>query len=209
MADVTKNGIVVNPSAGSGDTTLKVKAQVANRGNRVKQTATFTVTAPGVREPKTFVANHLPAAEFVSFDNGSTMAVEKGGGVVTITGKSNSAKLTFTKGSGEIIPADIASLEYQANGSAATNGVDIEGDPGAMAQYEFTLTLDAVANETIEGKTQQIVVQGASTSVKATITLNQTAGDPTLEVSPVSVDVPQDGSEVSVQVTTNTSFTVA
>lgn len=78
-----------------------------------------------------------------------------------------------------------------------------------MAQYEFTLTLDAVANETVEGKTQQIVVQGASTSVKATITLNQTAGDPTLEVSPVSVDVPQDGSEVSVQVTTNTSFTVA
>lgn len=43
MADITKNGIIVNPSTGSGDTTLKVKAQTANRGNRVKQTATFTV----------------------------------------------------------------------------------------------------------------------------------------------------------------------
>ena len=40
-------------------------------------------------------------------------------------------------------------------------------------------------------------------------TLNQTAGDPTLEVSPTSIDVPQDGSEVQVQVTTNTTFTVS
>lgn len=48
-----------------------------------------------------------------------------------------------------------------------------------------------------------------SDMVKATIVLNQTAGDPTLEVSPTSIDVPQDGSEVSVQVTTNTTFTVS
>lgn len=37
MAEVTKKGIVVNPSTGSGDTTLKVKAQTPNSGNRVKQ----------------------------------------------------------------------------------------------------------------------------------------------------------------------------
>ena len=51
MAEVTKKGIVVNPSTGSGDTTLKVKAQTPNSGNRVKQSAEFTVTAPGVSEP--------------------------------------------------------------------------------------------------------------------------------------------------------------
>ena len=39
MAEVTKKGIVVNPSTGSGDTTLKVKAQTPNSGNRVKQSA--------------------------------------------------------------------------------------------------------------------------------------------------------------------------
>lgn len=55
----------------------------------------------------------------------------------------------------------------------------------------------------------KITVRGASTSVTATITLNQTAGDPTLSIDPTSVDVPQDGSEVSVQVTTNTTFTVS
>lgn len=119
-------------------------------------------------------------------------------------------KLTFSKGLGTIITEDISSVEYQANGSNTVNGVEISGDPGAQASYAFTLTVNAVENETVDEKTQQITVQGAGGSgVTATIVLNQTAGDPTLEVSPTSIDVPQDGSEVSVQVTTNTTFTVS
>ena len=116
MTEVNKKGIVVNPSTGSGDTTLKVKAQTPNSGNRIKQSAEFTVTAPGVSEPKKFIANLLPKEEFVSFDN-SSPAVDKTGGVVTITGKSNSQKLTFKKGAGDIITEDISSIEYQANGT--------------------------------------------------------------------------------------------
>lgn len=207
MAEVTKKGIVVNPSTGSGNTTLKVKAQTPNSGNRVKQSAEFTVTAPGVSKPKKFTVNLLPKEEFVSFDN-SSPAVDKAGGVVTITGKSNSQKLTFKKGAGDIITEDISSIEYQANGSNTVNGVAIDGDPGATAQYTFTLTLNAVKNETVDARTQQITVEGAGgPSVSAT--LNQTAGDPTLGVSPTSIDAPQDGSEVQVQVTTNTTFTVS
>jgi hypothetical protein len=209
MADVTKNGIIVNPSSGSGDTTLKVKAQVANRGNRVVQKATFTVSAPGA-ENKQFVANHVPANEFVNFDNGSSMSVSKSGGTITITGTSNSTKLTFTKGSGDIVTADISSITYQAAGENTVNGVAIEGDPGATAKYAFTLTLQGIENDTVEARSQQItVVGGGGAEITATITLNQTAGDPTLEVTPTTIDVPQNGSEVSVQVTTNTTFTVA
>ena len=48
MAIVKRNGIVVSPSTGSGDTTLQVKAEVANRGNRLAQTATFEVEGSGV-----------------------------------------------------------------------------------------------------------------------------------------------------------------
>lgn len=209
MAEVIKKGIVVSPSTGSGDTTLKVKAQTPNSGNRVKQLVEFTVTAPGVSESKKFTANLLPKKEFVSFDNNSP-AVDKAGGVVTITGKSNSQKLIFKKGVGNIIIEDISSIEYQANGSNTVNGVVIDGDPGATAQYTFTLTLKAVENETVDARAQQITVEGAGGSnVSATLTLNQTAGDPTLGVSPTSIDVPQEGSEVQVQITTNTTFTVS
>ena len=206
MAEVKQNGVVVNPSSGSGDTTLQVKAEVANRGNRVAQTATFEVEAVGVAEKKQFVANHVPAAEFIQFDNTSP-AVDKDGGAVTLTGTSNTTKITFSKGSGDIIAANISAIAYQANGSSATSGTAIKGDPGAKAKYSFSLTLTAAANDTIEARTQQIIAT-ANGGQRATATLNQTAGDPFIEVTPTSIDVPQDGSAVQVTVDTNTTFTV-
>lgn len=206
MAEVKQNGVVVNPSSGSGDTTLQVKAEVANRGNRVAQTATFEVEAVGVAEKKQFVANHVPAAEFIQFDNASP-AVDKGGGAITLTGKSNTSKIAFSKGTGDIIAADISAIQFQVNGSDATSGTVIKGDPGAKAKYTFSLTLNASTNDTIEARTQQIIAT-ANGGQKATATLNQTAGDPFIEVTPTSIDVPQDGSAVQVTVDTNTTFTV-
>ena len=206
MAEVKQNGIVVSPSKGSGDTTLQVKAEIANRGNRVNQLAAFEVEGAGVAMKKQFVANHLPADEFIEFDNKSP-AVDKGGGTITLTGKSNSQKITFSKGTGDIIDANLAAIKFTANGTAATSGTNISGDPGAKAKYSFSLTLTAAANETIEARTQQIIAT-ANGGQKATVTLNQTAGDPFIEVAPTNIDVPQDGSAVQVTVDTNTTFTV-
>jgi hypothetical protein len=206
MAEVKQNGIVVNPSTGSGDTTLQVKAETANRGNRVAQTATFEVEGTGVAKKQYFVANHLPADEFIQFDNTSP-AVDKGGGTITLMGKSNSQKITFSKGTGDIIDANLAAIKFTANGAEATSGTAISGDPGAKAKYSFSLTLTAAENETIEARTQQIIAT-ATGGQRATATLNQTAGDPFIEVTPTHIDVPQDGSAVQVTVDTNTTFTV-
>lgn len=206
MAEVKKNGVVVSPSTGSGDTTLQVKAETVNRGNRVVQLAAFEVEGTGVAVKKQFVASHLPAPEFIEFDN-KNPAVDKGGGTITLTGKSNSQKITFSKGTGHIIEADIEAIKFTANGAQATSGTNISGDPGAKAKYSFSLTLTALENETIESRTQQIIAT-ASGGQKAKVTLNQTAGDPFIEVAPTKLDVPQDGSAVQVTVDTNTTFTV-
>lgn len=206
MAEVKQNGIVVNPSTGSGDTTLQVKAETVNRGNRVAQTATFEVEGAGVAAKKQFVASHLPADEFIQFDNKSP-AVDKGGGTVTLTGKSNSQKITFSKGTGDIISASLEAIKFTANGAQAISGTNISGDPGAKAKYSFSLTLTAAENGTIKARTQQIIAM-AHGGQKATATLNQTAGDPFIEVAPTAVDVTQDGSAVQVTVDTNTTFTV-
>lgn len=206
MAEVKQNGVVVSPSTGSGDTTLQVKAETAYRGNRVVQLAAFEVEGAGVATKKQFVASHLPADEFIEFDN-KKPAVDKGGGTVTLTGKSNSQKITFSKGNGNIIGANIAAIKFIANGVEATSGTAISGDPGAKAKYSFRLTLTAAANETIESRTQQIIAT-ANGGQKATATLTQTAGDPFIEVAPTQIDVPQDGSAVQVSVDTNTTFTV-
>lgn len=206
MAEVKQNGVVVSPSTGSGDTTLQVKAETANRGNRVVQLATFEVEGAGVAVKKQFVASHLPAAEFIEFDN-KNPAVDKSGGIITLTGKSNSEKITFSKGTGGIIGANIAAIKFTANGAEATSGTNISGDPGAKAKYSFSLTLTAAENETIQSRTQQIIAT-AKGGQRATATLNQTAGDPFIEVAPTKIDVPQDGSAVQVTVDTNTTFTV-
>ena len=206
MAEVKQNGVVVNPSTGSGDTTLQVKAETANRGNRLVQLATFEVEGAGVAMKKQFVARHLPAEEFIEFDNKSP-AVDKGGGTITLTGKSNTQKITFEKGTGAIISANISAIKFIANGAEAISGTNISGDPGAKAKYSFGLTLTAAGNETIEARTQQIIAK-ANGGQKATVTLKQTAGDPFIEVAPTKIDVPQDGSAVQVTVDTNTTFTV-
>lgn len=206
MNGVKKNGIVVSPSTGSGDTTLQVKAEIVNRGNRLVQIATFEVEGVGVTKKKQFVAKHLSAEEFIEFDNANP-AVDKGGGSVTLTGKSNTTQITFSKSAGDVIEADISAIHFTANGASAISGIKIDGDPGAKAKYIFSVTLTAAANETIEARTQQIIAT-ADGGQKATATLNQTAGDPFIEVTPTEIQVPQDGSTVQVTVDTNTTFTV-
>lgn len=206
---VTKQNISVNPTSGSGNTTLTFTASPASLGNRVAKNATFTVIAPGVSPNKTITATLEAAAEFVSFDDGAEMAVAKGGGAVVITGTSNSDKLTFTKGSGSVITADITSVKYKVNTSTdVTNGVAIVGDPGATKKFTFVLTLDAAENTTISERTQQITATTKGTKT-ATITLKQAAGDPYLNIDKTSVNVPQDGTGVTIAVTTNTTFTVS
>lgn len=219
MATVEKNGVVVDPSTGSGNTTLKVKAKVHNLGNRVAKQAEFSVSATGVDAPQKFVANYQAAAEYVSFDAADgNIAIDKTGGKVTITGKSNSKGLTFSLGKvvneegGEIegatlISTDISTITYYGE---TVNGAEIEGDPGASATYDFSIVLDAEPNSTVDKRIQQLIVVGEGGSqVMATLRMDQTAGDPTLEVTPTTIEVPQDGTEVNVQVTTNTTFTVS
>lgn len=208
MADVSKSYVICSPGSGSGDTTLNLNAKVANLGNRLNQTDNFTITAPGVTPNKAFAAILQAAAEFVSWEDGAEASVPKAGGSVVLDGMSNADTLTFSKGTGAIIAADISAISYQANAAAAKSGTAIPGDPGATKKYTFELTLTAATNTTISERTQQITVttKGSKT---ATITLKQAAGDPYLSIDKTSVNVPQDGSAVTLQVTTNTTFTVS
>lgn len=209
MADVLKSYVICSPGSGSGDTTLSLSAKVPNLGNRLNQTNKFTITAPGVMPNKTFDAVLQAMPEFVSWDDGAEASVPKAGGPVVLCGTSNADMLTFSKGPGAIIAADISGISYKANAAAATSGTVIPNDPGATKKYVFELTLTAVANTTISERTQQITVATTKGSKTTTITLKQAAGDPYLNIDKTPVNVPQDGSTVTLQVTTNTTFTVS
>lgn len=194
----------VNPNKGSGNGTISNSA--AAHTGRVARTGTVTVTGVGVSKPATYRVTQEPKAEFVSYDNGSEMSANKGAGKVTITGKSNSAKLTFSwlgESYGVSLPA-----KYTAGGLSTNNGTNIEGDIGASAEYSFTLEFDFPKNDTIDDIIRTLVVT-ANGGQADQIAIVQAAGDARLSVSPTEITIPQNGSAVSVTVASNTSWTVS
>lgn len=194
----------ITPESGSGNGSISNSAQ-AHTG-RVARTGTVTVTGVGVSVPATYKVTQTPKAEFASFDNGAEMSAPKGGGTVTVTGKTNSSKLTF-KWNGEVSDVTIPE-SYQANGSSADNGAAIADDPGATAEFAFSIEFTFPANTTIE-EVERVLIVEANGGQSAQITIKQAAGDATLSVDPTEITIPQDGSAVSVQVTSNTSWTVS
>lgn len=208
---VSKGHVILDPSSGSGDTQLTLKAESANVGNREIVSSVFTIKAAGVTPDKTITANLAAAPEFITLEQASTgVTVPATAGRVTITGVSNSPKLEFGVEGGDIIEEDLGEKNYTVEEDTnAVNGVNINGDPGADHKYEFSIELNYVLNDTVESRTQVFTIQGSSESTKQTLTITQSAGAARLEVTPATITVPQDGSVVNVQVTTNTTFTVS
>lgn len=196
--------LIVNPSTGSGNGTVSNSA--AAHTGRVARTGTVTVTGVGVSTPATYRVTQEPKAEFVSYDNGTEMSAQKGAGKVTITGKTNSSKLTFSW-LGNSYNVSLPS-SYSAGGITTNNGIAIEGDPGAASEFSFTIELDFPKNDTVGDITRTLVVT-ANGGQATQIAIIQAAGDARLSVSPTEITIPQDGSAVSVTVTSNTSWTVS
>lgn len=194
----------VTPTSGSGNGVIS-NSSSAHTG-RVKREGVVTVQGSGVAVATTYKVFQSPLAEFVSFDNGSEMAVDKVGGKVTITGKSNSSKLSFSwveDGYGVELPAT-----YKAAGEVTNNNEAIVGDPGATAQYEYNIELTIPKNDGVDTINRMLKVTANGGQV-AQILLEQSAGDAYLSVIPTEITIPQDGSAVSVEVTSNTSWTVS
>lgn len=208
---VKKGHVILDPSSGSGDTQLTLKAESAKVGNREIVKTVFTVKAAGVSPDKKITANLAAAPEFITLEqSGTGVTVPATAGKVTITGISNSPKLEFGVEGGDIIEEDLGDKQFTADGDiTSTNGMPILGDPGAATRYEFSIELNYVLNDTVESRTQVFTIQGSSESTKQTLTITQDPGAARLEVTPATITVPQDGSVVNVQVTTNTTFTVS
>lgn len=123
-----------------------------------------------------------------------------------ISGVSNSKKLTFTLGTGDLsisLPST-----YTAGGVSTSNGSDITGDPGATAQYNWSIVISVAENTTINSKSKQIVVtdEGGNTD---TCVLTQSACDAYLTVSKNAIELTYQGTAVSFNVESNTSWTIS
>lgn len=197
------NWAVVNPSSGSGNKTVNVSSSSEHTGRSARNTV-LTITAANV-DAKTVSVTQQGKPEFTN-NNSDTATAAKDGQNVTISGISNSKKLTFSLGTGDLsisLPAT-----YTAGGVSTNNGVAISGDPGATAQYNWSIVITVASNTTINSLSKQIIVtdEGGNTD---TCLLTQTAGDATLSVSKTAVELTYQGTAVSFDVTSNTSWTIS
>lgn len=191
-------------TSGNGNDTVNVSALTSNTGRNLRSTV-MTFKAANC-EDVTRTVNQAGKTEFVTIQ--STAAVSKTGGTLTLTGTSNSSKLTFTLGSGGTLSLTLPST-YSAASATTDNGDSITGDPGATQEFSFSITFsDIAANGTIDALTKQVIVTDNAGN-SSTCTVTQAAGDATLSVSPASVDLPWDAStSASFTVTSNTNWTI-
>ena len=196
----------VNPNKTSGNGNDTVSWTGSNHTGRSARQTTATFSASGV-ESKVLTIIQAGKTEFVTID--STASVAKSGGTLTITGTSNSSKLTFsltgTNGIGLVLPT-----KYTANSVETNNGAAITGDPGAAQQYTFSITFTGIdENTSISSLTSQLTVT-ANGSQTTTCDITQAAGDAYLTISPTTINLTAAGTPaVSVTVTSNTSWTIS
>lgn len=196
------NWAVVSPSQGSGNATVNVSSSAAHTGRNVRTTV-LTITAANVAAKTVNVTQQGKPAYVDAIDNA---AAEKGGQNVTISGKSNAAKLTFSLGTGDLeitLPS-----QYTAGGVKTNNGTAISGDPGASAEYDFSIVITVPANATIGELSRQIVVSDGDGNTD-TCLLTQTAGDAMLVVSKTAIELAYTGEAVSFDITSNTSWVIS
>lgn len=201
--------LVPSKQSGSGNDTVNVTAGSNNTGRNSRST-NITFSASGVSD----VVRQVTQAgkpEFVTIE--ATKSVSKSGvATLTITGTSNSSKLTFSLAGGGTLALTLPS-SYIANSVQTDNGVAITGDPGASAEYSYSIAFTNIAeNVTIDALTAQLIVTDNAGN-EATCTITQAAGDATLSVSPASVQLDwnaySESTSSSFTVTSNTNWSVS
>lgn len=206
MASQKFGFVTVDPVSGSGDQAVNFSGE--KHTGRLQRTINLTVTTNGGAK-KALVVNQAAAAEVVRSDSPNA-SVQKTGGNVTITGKSNSTKLTFA-----VTPAEENGLtlqlpaNYTAAGKTTANGAVIADDPGASGEFVWSITISNVpANVTIEELTATLKVTAAGGQT-ANVTVTQAAGDSTIELDKETINLDVNGTQQTVNVTSNDSWTWA
>lgn len=196
------NWLKVTPASGSGNGSVAVSSTAENSGRNARSTV-LTFTAANCENVARTV-NQAGKPEYADIAN--TASSDKAGKTVTISGKSNSSKLTFKLGTGNLqitLPTS-----YTANSVATNNGAAITGDPGATAEYNFSIAVVVPKNEGITALTRQIIVtDNAGNSDTCTLTL--AAGDAYLRVALGDISLDYKGTAVSVAVESNTNWAVS
>lgn len=193
--------VQTSPSQGSGNGTVNVSSKTQYSG-RVARQSVLTWKAANVDDvPRTVIQAGKP--QFVDIDDAAS--ADKNGKVVTISGVTNSARLTFKLGTGEL-QVSLPST-YSANSVNTTNGAAISGDPGATAEFPFSISIDVPGNDGTTSVSRQIIVED-EVGNRDVCLLTLAAGDAFITIAEGPIELDYLGTPVSVKVESNTNWTV-
>lgn len=193
--------VKVGPSQGSGNATVNVSSLSEHSGRKVRTTI-LTWKAANVEDIQRTV-KQAGKPEFV--DIADSISADKEGKVVTIGGITNSQKLTFSFGIGDLVLT--LPSTYNANSVSTNNGSIIAGDPGALAQFPFTISITVPANTEITPKTRQLIVTDEAGNQDVCV-ITSAAGDAYVTVAEGDIELDYIGSPVAVQILSNTNWTI-
>lgn len=206
MAELKVGFVTFNPGSGNGDQAVTVSGDKYK--GRVERSITTQVATNDSSVQKQVVVNQSGVTEYVVIDE--TASVAKEGGEVTINGTSNSTKLTFSlseDGSHPLVL--IIPKNYTAAGKPTANGAAIADDPGATDEYQFSITFSGIAaNTTVSNLITNLTVTAAGGQSDSTV-ITQTAGDPTLEVDKTVINLNAEGTAQTLNITSNTDWTIS
>lgn len=172
--------ISVSKSNGTGNDSVEVTAQAYT--GREQRSGVITANATGGGSD-TSTVEQAGKPEFIQLlTEELTVTADKSGQVLSFTGKSNCADLKVVQSVNEDL-AQIEGVSYalEVNGEADGNWnnatTSVDGDPGASAEYDFTLKITIPANKTESSKGGLFVIRNANSSVSSgQITVTQDAG---------------------------------
>lgn len=205
MAEMKIGFVTFNPGSGDGDQAVTVSGEKFE--GRVQRTQQVEFGAESGSVKKTATVNQAAAAEFVKIN--PTASVGKGGGTVTISGTSNSTKLTFSLTPDKSHPLELKiPARYQAAGKATSNGAVIADDPGATGSFAFSIVFSGIAaNTNINNLVNTLKVTAAGGQTANTV-ITQTAGDPFLEIDKEVINLDANGTPQTINVNANIKWTI-
>ena len=167
--------ITIGTAEGSMNGSSEITA--AAYTGRVAREGTITGTTAGGATDTTAVSQ-VGAAEVITIET-KTYSADKVGQNITIQGKSNSADLNIVVGD-STIPGLVYKLAVAGVTDESWNGstdISVDGDPGASAMYDFTLTVTVPENKSESALVAKFAVKNANADVTSgEITINQAAG---------------------------------
>lgn len=205
MAELKIGFVTFNPGSGDGNQAVTVSGEKYEGRVQRTQRVEFGAKSGGVKKSATI--NQAAVDEFVKIN--STASVEKEGGAVTISGTSNSTKLTFSLTPDKTHPLELEMpASYQAAGKATNNGAAIANDPGATGGFAFSIVFSGIeANTNINDLVSTLKVTTAGGQTANTV-ITQTAGDPFLEIDKEVINLDANGTPQTINVNANIGWAI-